>query len=184
MTCTTDLTSNWFAIHTKVRRERVANSALQNRGFETFLPLCKTRRRWSDRIKELEVPLFPRYFFCRFKLHDHRQVVTTLGIEYVVGIAKNPVAIPDAEIASLEAVMRSDMAAQQWPFIQKGQWIRITSGALAGIEGILQDCRGNRRLVISVTLLQRSVALDIDRLDVTPIAPPSRPLSTVVHPHA
>ena len=179
----TDRNPCWFALHVKVRQERAAAAALHSRGFEAFLPLCKTRRRWSDRIKDLEVPLFSRYLFCQFNMQERHRVLTTLGVEYIVGIAKIPIPISDVEIAALEAVMKSGAAAQPWPFLQAGQWVRIEGGAsagLAGFEGILLDFRGRRRLVISVTLLQRSVAVEIDRLDVTPVAPPCRPFSTAL----
>ena len=174
-----DLNRCWFALYAKVRRERVTADALHSRGFEEFLPLCRMRRHWSDRTKELEVPLFSRYLFCRFDVQDRHRVLTTPGVEYVVGIGKVPVIVPDAEIAALEAVMKSGATAQLWPFLQTGQWVRIEGGALAGLEGILLDFRAGCRLVISVTLLQRSVAVEIDRLDVTPIALPRKPLSTV-----
>ena len=170
----------WFALHVKVRQERMTAHALQRRGFEQFLPLFKIRRRWSDRIKELEMPLFCRYVFCRFHAEDRLRVLTTPGVEYVVGTGKVPVPISDDQIAALEAVMKSGASAQPWPFLRAGQWVRIEAGTLAGLEGILQDFRGSRRLVISVSLLQRSVAVEIDRLEVSPIAPPHRPLSTIL----
>ena len=174
-----DLNRCWFALYVNVRRERVTADALHSRGFEKFLPFDRTRHRWSDRIKEVEVPLFPRYLFCRFNVQDRHRVLTTPGVEYIVGIGKIPVIIPNEEIAALEAVMKSAAIAQLWPFLQTGQWVRIEEGALSGLEGILLDFRGSCRLVVSVTLLQRSVAVEIDRLNVTPIAPPRRPLSTV-----
>lgn len=176
----TNLNCCWFALHVKVRQERAAAAILHSRGFEAFLPLSKTRRRWSDRIKDLEVPLFSRYLFSRFNVQDRHRVLTTPGVEYVVGIGKIPVIVPDAEIAALEAVMKSGTDIQPWPFLQTGQWVRIEEGTLSGLEGILLDFRGSCRLVISVTLLQRSVAVEIDRLDVTPVAPPRRPRSTVL----
>ena len=176
-----DLNRCWFALYVKVRRERGTADALHSRGFEEFLPFCRTRHRWSDRIKEVEVPLFPRYLFCRFNVQDRHRVLTTPGVEYVVGIGKIPVIIPNEEIAALEAVMKSAAIAQLWPFLQTGQWVRIEEGALSGLEGILLDFRGSCRLVISVTLLQRSVAVEIDRLNITPVAPPRRPRSTVPH---
>ena len=172
----------WFALYVKVRQERATAAILQSCGFETFLPLCKTTRRWSDRIKNLEAPLFSRYLFCRFDKQERHRVLTTHGVNYVVGIGKTPVPVPDAEIGALEAVMKSGIAAQPWPFLQAGQWVRIEAGTLSGLEGILQDFRGSRRLVVSVTLLQRSVGMEIDRLDVTPIAPPRRLLRTVLPP--
>jgi len=177
----TDLNRQWFALHVNVRRERMAADALRGKGFEEFLPLCRTRRRWSDRVKELEVPLFSRYLFCRFRGEDRHRVLTTPGVGYIVGIGNIPVPVPDGEIAALEAVRKSGVVAQPWPFLQTGQWVRIEEGALSGLEGILLDFRGSCRLVVSVTLLQRSVAVEIDRLNVTPIAPPRRPRSTVPH---
>ena len=175
----TDLNRRWFALYTKVRLERMTAAALRSSGFEEFCPLRRTRQRWSDRIKERAIPLFSRYIFCRFNLQDRQQVITTPGVEYIVGIGKIPVPVHDAEIAALEAVMKTG-TAQPWPYLQTGQWIRIEAGALAGLEGILVDFRGSRRLITSVTFLQHSVAVEIDRLDVTPIAPPRRPLPTVL----
>jgi len=172
----TDLNRCWFALYVKVRRERVTADALHGRDFEEFLPLFRTRRHWSDRIKEIEVPLFPRYLFCRFNVQDRLRVITTPGVEHIVGMGKIPASVPDAEVAALEAVMKSGATAQPWPFLETGQWVRIEAGTLAGLEGILLDFRGKRRLVISVTLLQRSVAVEIDRLDVTPVPPPRKPL--------
>src|SRR3972149_4365231 len=119
--------------------------ALQRRGFEEFLPLFKIRRRWSDRIKELEMPLFCRYVFCRFHAEDRLRVLTTPGVEYVVGTGKVPDPISDDQIAALEAVMKSGAGAQPWPFLHTGQWVRIEAGTLAGLEGILQGFRGRRR---------------------------------------
>lgn len=171
-----DLNRCWFALYVNARRERMTADALHSRGFEEFLPLCRTRHRWSDRIKELEVPLFSRYLFCRFNVQDLHRVLRTPGVEYVVGIGKIPVIVPDAEIAALEAVMKSGTDIQPWSFLQTGQWVRIEEGALSGLVGILLDFRGSCRLVISVTLLQRSLAVEIDRLDVTPIAPPRSPV--------
>lgn len=167
----------WFALYTKVRQERLAESSLRGKGFEAFLPLHRTRRIWSDRIKNLEVPLFSRYLFCRFKIEELHQVLTTHGVQYAVGFANVPTPVPDLEIAALEAIMRSGIAAQPWPFLQKGARVRIDASSLAGVEGILMDFRGTSRLVISITLLQRSVAVEIDRLNVTPVASRLQPHS-------
>jgi len=179
-----DRNSCWFALHVNVRRENVVTSALRSQGFEALLPLHRTRRCWSDRIKELEVPLFPRYVFCRFNVEKRLRVLTTTGVEYVVGLGKIPVPVPEVEIAALQEVMKLGAAAEPWPFLQTGQWVRMEAGPLAGLEGILVALRGRRRLVISVTLLQRSVAVEIDRLDATPIGPPRRSCSTVSLPPA
>ncbi len=172
MTEVLNVSGSWFALYVKPRHERAIAEALRAKGFEQFLPLYKARRRWSDRVKELEAPLFPRYVFCRFGALDHLRVVTTPGVWCVVGTGKRPVSIPESEMAALQTVVRSGLCAHPWPFLRAGQMVRIDAGPLRGLEGILAASRNAQRLVISVTLLQRSVAVEVDRLYVTPIGAP------------
>ena len=167
----------WFALQVRPRHEKATALALRGKGFEEFLPLCKTKRRWSDRVKELEAPLFPGYVFCRFSPQDRLPILTTPGVAYIVGMGKTPVAVADAEIAALQAIVKSGLRAQAWPFMRIGQFVRIEDGPLCGLEGILLDFRNSHRLVVSVTLLQRSVAVEIERLCVSPIGTPRRPPS-------
>jgi transcription antitermination factor NusG len=152
----------WFALQIRSRYEKIAASLLCGKGYELFLPAYKSRRRWSDRIKELEVPLFPGYLFCRFNPLDRLPILVTPGVIQVVGIGKSPVPVDDAEIAALQTAVQSGLPRQPWPFLQIGQRVRVECGPLCGLEGILVDFKGRHRLVLSVTLLQRSVAVEVD----------------------
>lgn len=174
----------WFALRVKPRFEKVAGRILQSKGLEGFVPLYKVERRWSDRIKELELPLFSRYIFCRFSPPERLRVLATPGVQSVVGFGAVPLPVADAEIAALQAVMRSGVAAWPWPYLRIGQPVRVEAGPLAGVEGILLEWRNRGRLVVSVTLLQRSVAVEIDRLDVTPVGALHRPFLPPAVPHS
>ncbi len=160
----------WFALQVRPRHEKTAACALRSKGFEEFLPLCTAVRRWSDRTKELRTPLFPRYVFCHFDLRHKLSILTTPGVTSIVGVGKSPTPVADSEISALQAIVKSGLPAQSWPFLQVGQGVRIEDGPLASVEGILVNFKNHHRLVVSVTILQRSVAVEVDRLWVTPIA--------------
>ena len=159
----------WYALRVRSRYENIVGSHLHARGYEWLLPLCKCRRRWSDRLKEIELPLFPGYVFCRFNLMKRLPILTIPGVVHVVGIGKIPLPIDEGEIASINAAVKSGLPSQPWPFLQIGQRVRIEHGPLCGVEGILLGFRGHQRLVLSVTLLQRSVAVQVDEPWVQPI---------------
>jgi transcription antitermination factor NusG len=159
----------WFALRLRSRYENTVATILGGKGYEWFLPLYKSRRSWSDRIKEIQLPLFPGYIFCRFDLQHRLPILTTPGVVTVVGIGKRPIPIDDAEIAAIQAAVRSGIPSRPWPFLRIGQRVRVEYGPLCGLEGILLDFKGQRRLVLSVTLLQRSVAVEVDDAWVIPI---------------
>ena len=152
----------WFALRVRSHFENTVATVLGGKGYEWFLPQYKSRRAWSDRIKEIQLPLFPGYVFCRFDPQHRLPVLTTPGIVSVVGIGKMPVPIDDAEIAAIQATVQSGLPSRPWPFLQVGQKVRVESGPLSGLEGILLDLKRQHRLVMSVTLLQRSVAVEVD----------------------
>src|SRR2546426_11705158 len=106
----------WFAIQVRTSKERTVTHLLQNRDYECFLPLSRSRRRWSDRIKEFEVPLFSGYLFCRFDLLHRLPILQTPGVRGIVGIGKTPVPVPDEEIAVIQRVVDSGVSAQPWSF--------------------------------------------------------------------
>jgi transcription antitermination factor NusG len=135
---------------------------LEGQGLECFLPKYKSIRQWSDRKKEVEQPLFPGYIFCRFAYADRRAAVMTPGVLGVVGCGKTPTPVDNKEIEAIQLAVSSDIPRQPWPFLELGERVRIRTGKLAGLEGILVQFKGNHRIVLSVTLLQRAVALEVD----------------------
>jgi transcription antitermination factor NusG len=160
---------SWFALQTRSRWEGTASGLLRAKGLETLLPTYSTRRKWSDRSKLVESPLFPGYVFCRFDVHNRLPVLITPGVISVVGRGKTPVAIDDLEILSIQAAIQSGVPVEPWPYVEIGERVRIQKDALEGMEGILTSFKGSHRVVISVTLLRRSVALEIDRSRITPL---------------
>jgi len=160
---------SWFALQTRCRYEHFVAAMLRGKGYELFLPIYTSQRRWSDRMMNLELPLFPGYLFCRFNPLDRFPIVVTPGVVQVVGIGKNPLPIADAEIVALQTAVQSGLPREPWPFLQIGQRVRVECGPLCGLEGILTGFKGHRRLVLSVTLLQRSVAVQLEESWVRPI---------------
>jgi transcription antitermination factor NusG len=159
----------WFALQVRSRYENIVTTHLSGMGYESFLPLYMCRRRWSDRFKEIECPLFPGYIFCRLNSLDRLPILMTPGVSLIVGVGKTPEAIDEAEIAAIQSAVKSGLPTQPWPFVQIGQRVRIEHGSLRGLEGVLLDFRGHHRLVLSVTLLQRSIAVQVEDAWVTPI---------------
>jgi transcription termination/antitermination protein NusG len=165
----------WFALRVKPRREKVISTILRNKGFEQFLPVYESRRVWSDRIAKVEVPLFPGYVFCRFDPERPRlPIVATPGVINVVGVAGRPAAIPEHELEAIQTILRSGKAAQPWPYLEAGHRVRIERGSLAGVEGILVETKKQHRVVVSVSLLQRSVSVEVEREWIIPCAKSAR----------
>lgn len=163
----------WYALRVRSRFENVVASHLRARGYESLLPLYSCRSRWSDRVKEIERPLFPGYVFCQFNLLNRLPILSIPGVVHVVGVGTYPAPVDETEIAAIRAAIRSGLPRQPWPFPELGCKVRVEGGPLRGVEGILSGFRGNQRLVLSVTLLQRCVAVQIDSAWVQPV--PSRP---------
>ena len=152
----------WYAVQCWLRKESMIAAQLEGQGFECFLPKYKSLREWSDRKKEVEQPLFPGYLFCRFDYTQRRPVVVTPGVLQVVGCGRTPTPIEDREIEAIQIAVASGVPGQPWPYLEVGEKVRIHTGKLSGLEGILVNFKGNHRVVLSVTLLQRSVALEVD----------------------
>jgi transcription antitermination factor NusG len=135
---------------------------LEGQGFECFLPFYKSQRRWSDREKELDQPLFPGYLFCRFDFQNRRPLVVTPGVIQIVGIGKKPMPVEDREIEAIQLAISSGLPSQPWPYLEVGERVRVNYGSMSGLEGILASFKGVHRVVLSVSMLQRSVALEVD----------------------
>jgi transcription antitermination factor NusG len=168
----------WFALQVRSRLASTAAVVLRTKGYEELLPLYRSRRRWCDRVKEIKLPLFPGYLFCRFDPDDHQvPVLTTPGVIGIVGAGKTPIAVSDEEIEAVRRILSSGLAAQPWPFLSVGSRIYISRGPLTGLEGIITNTDKTYRLVVAVTLLQRSVAVEIDRDWARPVTPRLDPRS-------
>jgi len=152
----------WYALQVRSRFEPCVADYLAGKGYEWFLPTYTSRKQWSDRIKEVESPLFPGYLFCRLDIQNRLPILKTPGVIQIVGCNKQPVALDESEITAIQALVASGIPNQPWPFGEIGDQVQIESGPLRGLHGILVESRGNQRLVLSVTLLQGSVAVEID----------------------
>ena len=154
-----------------MRHEMSVADHLQGKSYEWFLPLYKTRRRWSDRVKEVSSPLFPGYLFCRFNPHDRLPILKTPGVTQIVGYNHVPVPVDEHEIEAIRRLIASGVPNFPCAFLEVGSKVRIETGALRGLEGMLTELKGKRRLVLSITLLQRSVAVEIDSDAVSVVRP-------------
>jgi transcription antitermination factor NusG len=153
----------WYALAVKPRHDKAVSRILESKGYETFLPLYKKRHKYATRTKESELPLFPGYVFCRFYVQARLPILMTPGVLQVLGSGKIPIPVDEGEIDSLQTAIRAQVPIEPFPFLKTGQRARITEGSLAGVEGIVMSQTKPLRLVLSITLLQRSVLLEIDR---------------------
>ena len=158
---------SWFAIQTAPQAEKKVAEHLIYKGYQCFLPLYKSRRKWSDRIKVLELPLFAGYVFCRMQESITGPIRSTPGIVRIVGFGGKPCAIPESEIEIIQQVIRSGVEASPYvPFLKVGQKVQVKDGPLSGIVGIVVQIRSQRRLVISLDAVMRSVSLNLDVYEV------------------
>jgi len=164
---------SWFALQVRTRHESGVASFLEGKGYQSFLPQYTCRKRWSDRVREVENPLFPGYLFCRFDPQDRLPILTTPGVIQVVGYNRSPAPVEESEIQAVQALVASGLPCQPWPFLAVGDRVRIEAGPLRGYEGRLVHFKGNQRLVLSIGLVHRSVAVEIDATSVKPLRSPS-----------
>jgi transcription antitermination factor NusG len=156
------LTPDWFAVQVRAGREQLSARHLQQRGYEVFLPCCVERRRRSDRIKKISRALFPGYLFCRLNAGVYAKIVTTPGFVRIVGGAAGPLPVSGDEIDALQRLVQTPLTADPWPFVEIGQRVRVEVGPLRGAEGIVLSTRNQHRLILSISILQRSVAVELD----------------------
>jgi len=165
------LQAHWFAIHTYARHEKRVAGELTQKGVDVYLPLLAKRHQWSDRQKLVELPLFPCYAFARIKpsAEARVKVLQTGGVLGLVGAGGQGEAIPDSQIENVRMLLANKVHLDPYHFLKVGQRVRVRGGSLDGLEGILVRRNGNRRLVISVESLERSLAISVEGLDVEPI---------------
>lgn len=158
----------WYALRVLSNHEKPVSAALMQRDYSEFLPMYRARRRWSDRYQDVDVPLFPGYVFCRLNVNNRLPVLMVPGVMHIVGIGKVPLPVEEQEIASIQAVVSSGILLQPCPFLKVGQTVRIEEGPLRNVQGILTEFDGAQKLILSITLLQRSLAVSIPRHAVRP----------------
>src|SRR5258707_2363888 len=157
---------HWYALYTRAHHEKRVAAELMQRGVENFLPLYSSVRRWKDRRVTLDLPLFPGYVFVRMALADKLRVVQVPSVVRLVGFGGSPAALPETEMEIVRAGLSRGLRAQPHPFLTVGRRVRITGGPFAGLEGILKQKKSGLRVVVSLELIQRSVAVDVDTADV------------------
>jgi transcription antitermination factor NusG len=161
---------SWYGLHTRPRHEKIVAQRLQERGVATFLPLITEVHRWSDRKKTVEMPLFSCYVFAKFKPNraERLHVLRVDGVFSLVGAKGEGTPIPTAEIDAVRSLVETDLPWASHPFLKIGQRVRIRSGALDGMEGILLSRNGDQTLVISIEAIQRSLSVRVEGYEVEP----------------
>jgi transcription termination/antitermination protein NusG len=155
----------WFAVYVKYRHEKTTTLALKSKGYESFLPTYVKVHKGG---KKFELPLFPGYVFCRLETSNALPVLTIPGVFSIIGKGRDPELISEVDIEGIKRMVDSGLTLCPWPYVFRGQELRITSGPLRGIRGVVVDASNEKWLVVSVHLLQRSVAVKVDRESVTP----------------
>ncbi len=160
--------SPWWAIYTRHHHENVVADMLTAKGFKVFLPLYESIRRWKDRRKVLSLPLFPCYLFVRGGLDRKLQVVTTPGVHMILNRGGRVAIVPNAEIEAIQRAVGGRCRVEPFPYLKCGMRVRVTRGALLGVEGILIRKKNLLRLILSVDMLAQSVAVEVQASDVEP----------------
>ena len=166
-----DSLPRWYAVHTRSRHEKLVARQFLEKQIEAFLPLHTEVHRWKDRYKKVEMPLFSGYVFAQFASGTLRRqaVLRTTGVIRIVGFGQHDEPVPDEQIDALRRVLESDALLQKHRYLRVGQRVKVISGALAGVEGILKRIKGNARLVIAVEPIRQAVAVELSGYEVVPI---------------
>ena len=154
--------AHWHAAYTTARHEKVVAQQLTERRVETFLPLYRSLHRWKDRRKLVELPLFPSYVFVRISPRDKLRVLQVSGVVHLVSFNGQLAELPETEINALRNGLEHDVYAEPYPYLRVGRRVRVVRGAMAGTEGLLVRKKDKYRVVISIDVLMRSVAVEID----------------------
>jgi len=164
--------AQWFAIHTRARHEKRVADRLLEQGLTTYVPLLKETHRWSDRKKTVEVPLFGCYVFAKFDPSSSQartRICRTDGVLQILGMQGEAIPIPDQQIDAVRILVNEQLPYSLHPFLKIGERVRVRGGAMDGVEGILVARDGDRTLVVSVDVIQRSLAVRIEGYRVEPV---------------
>lgn len=159
----TTSTRRWFALRVKSRCEKAVAAAVRSKGFEEFLPSYTSLRRWSDRFVLANEPLFPGYVFCRLSVEDRFALLTIPRVMYLAEVGNIPAVLADEEILAIRDALRAEAVIKPWPFVEGGQRARLTRGPLEGLEGLLIQGDRQQQMVLGLTALKQSIAVQIER---------------------
>jgi transcription antitermination factor NusG len=158
----------WYAVYVRPNYERKVAQALEEKGYDVFLPTYRVVSRWSDRVVEADRPLFAGYTFGRFDVEKRLPILQTPGVIQILGQGKTPVPLPEEQVEAVRKTLTAEAGVRPYPFLKAGQRVRIQKGPLGGLEGILVKRKGSYKLVVSVDLLQRSIAAEVHVADIRP----------------
>lgn len=161
--------AKWYALTVRHQHERRTARTLTSLGWETLVPLYRSRRQWTDRVKEVDLPLFTGYVLCRFTAGERMRIEDTPGVAAIVSFAGEPAPLLDSEIHEIRRIAASSLRLIPWPHLRSGDLVRLDRGPLRGLQGTLLSHRGQHRLVVGVELLRRSIAVEIEPDMITPL---------------
>jgi transcription antitermination factor NusG len=153
---------SWFALTVGPSHERRAERSLLNQGFDAYLPVYRVRRQWSDRVKNLDTPLFPGYVFCRFAYDDRIRVLNAPGVRSVVTTGRDPAPVDEEELSAVRSLLASGRPLLPWPYLRIGQKVIIRDGQFASLRGVIVRAKDSWRVVVSVEALNCSVSIEVD----------------------
>jgi transcription antitermination factor NusG len=162
---------NWYALFTRYQHEKPVAQALANKNYEVYLPLCNVTRQWQARSKQLWLPLFPSYVFIRGGMDRPLQIVSTPGVVHVVRFGGRPAIVSEAQLDAVRKILGSHAAVEPHPYLAHGDRVRVKSGVLAGLEGVLIRKKNLAHLVISMQMLGRSAAVEVEMSNIERLGP-------------
>jgi transcription antitermination factor NusG len=160
----------WFAVTVRPQHEVAVRSGLEAKELSTYLPTYRTTQRWSDRLKRIDRPLFPGYVFCQFEFGDRVRVLRTPGVRSIVSFGNQMIPVHRNDLEQIERMLESPYPLEPWPYLQVGERIKIAGGPLAGITGFFERRESGGRFVVSIEMLQRSIAVHLEAEDLSPIS--------------
>jgi transcription antitermination factor NusG len=163
------LQPHWYAVYTRSRHEKTVAEQLVQKSVEHFLPLYETVRKWKNGRFKVRLPLFPGYLFVHIPIQERLQVLQVPGVVHLLGSSGVPLALPQADIETIRDALTKGLQAQPHPYLKVGSRVRINSGPLEGLHGILVRKKGTLRVVVSVDLIMRSISIDVDASEVEPV---------------
>ena len=164
-------TGCWYAVYTYPRHEKTVTEQLESKSVEAFFPAFVTENLWSDRRVRIKVPAFPGYVFARIDLRERSKVFTVPGVIRMLSFNGVPAPIDNSEIEAIKLCLDRGATLEPYPFLEVGDRVRVRSGVLEGLEGLISRCKNERRLIVPISLINQSVAVEVDVRLLEPLGP-------------